>query len=85
VDKKLDEPPLCARSPAGQLYPGLHHKQCGQQVEGGDSAPMLRSGETPLGVLRPSLEPSVQEGHGAVKAGPEEDHNGDPRAEAPFL
>ena len=29
-----------------QPYPGLHHKKCGQQVEGGDSAPLLRSGET---------------------------------------
>ena len=33
---------------------GLHPKQRGQQVEGGDSAPLLRSGETPLGVLCPA-------------------------------
>jgi len=38
---------MCIRSPEGQLYPGLHQKQRGQQVEGGDSAPLLRSGETP--------------------------------------
>jgi len=44
----------------------------GQQVEGGDSATLLHSGETPLGVLRPALEPPAQEGHGAVQAGPEE-------------
>jgi len=56
----------------GQPYPGLHPKQRGQQVEGGDSAPLLRSGETSLGVLHPALEPSAQERHGAVGAGPEE-------------
>ena len=39
---------MCTRSPEGQPYPGLHQKNCGQQVEGGDSAPLLRSGETPL-------------------------------------
>jgi len=43
-----------------------------QQVEGGDSVPLLRSPETPPGVLRPALEPPTQEGHGWVGAGPEE-------------
>jgi len=41
------EPTMCARSPEGQPSPGLYQKQRGQQVEGGDSAPLLRSGETP--------------------------------------
>jgi len=62
---------MCALSPEDQTYPGLHHKQRGQQVEGGDSAPLLHSGETPLKVLRPVLEPSAQERHGPVGAGPE--------------
>ncbi|KAK4830050.1 hypothetical protein QYF61_008388 [Mycteria americana] len=63
---------MCAYSPEGQLYPGLHQKKHGQQVEGGDSAPPLCSGETPPAVLRPALEPSAQERHGPVGAGPEE-------------
>jgi len=42
---------MCACSPEGQLYPGLHPQQHGQQMEGGDSASLLCSGETPPGVL----------------------------------
>jgi len=49
-------------------------KSCGQQVEGGDSAPLLRTGETPPGVLSLALEPSAQERHGPVGAGSEEGH-----------
>ena len=63
---------MCARSPEGQPYPGLPQEKHGQQVEGGDSAPLLRSGETPPGVLCPAPEPLAQEGHGSVAAGPEE-------------
>jgi len=63
---------MCAGSPDGQSYPGLHQKQRGQQVEGGDSAPLLCSGETPCGVLHPALEPSAQDRHGPVGTGPEE-------------
>jgi len=42
------------------------------QGKGGDSAPLSRSAETPLGVLRPALEPSAQDRPGAVGVGPEE-------------
>jgi len=57
----------------------------GQQVKGGDSAPLLCCGETPLGVLRPALEPPVQERHGPVGVGPGEGHKNDPRPETPLL
>jgi len=76
---------MCARSPGSQSYPGLYQKQCGQQVEGGDSAPLLCSGETPPGVLHPALEPSAQERHGATGVGPEEGHKNDLRAGTPVL
>ena len=66
---------MCPRSPASQSYLGLHHRKHGQKVEGEDSAPLLCSGGTPPGVLRPPLEPSAQERHGVVGAGPEEAAN----------
>jgi len=58
-------------SPEGHPYPGLHQENCGQQVEGRDSAPLLYSGEISPGVLRPALEPPARERHGAIGAGPE--------------
>jgi len=63
---------MCAHSPEGPPYPGLHQEKRGQQAEGGDSASLLRFGQTPPGVLRPALEPSAQETHGAVGARPGE-------------
>ena len=51
----------------------------------GDSAALLCSGETSPGALRPALEPSAQEGHGAVGAGPEEGHQNNQRAGTPLL
>ncbi|KAK4818961.1 LOW QUALITY PROTEIN: hypothetical protein QYF61_022628 [Mycteria americana] len=76
---------MCAHSPESQPYPGLHQKKRGQQVEGGDSAPLLCSGETPPGVLRPALEPSAQERYGRVGAGLEEGHKNDQRDGTPLL
>ena len=64
---------------------GLHQKKHGQQVEEGDSAPLLCSGETPPGVLCPALKPLAQERHGSVSAGPDEGHKNDERHGAPLL
>ena len=75
---------MCTHNPEDQPYRGLHQKQCGQQVNGGDSAPLFCSGETPPGVLRPALE-AAQEERGAVGAGPEEHHKNNQRAGTPLL
>ena len=79
------EPSMCTRSPEGQLYLGLHQKQCGQQVEGGDSPLLLCSGETSLRVLCPALGILAQDRHVPAGAGPEEGHKNDPRAGTPPL
>ena len=76
---------MCTCSLEGQPYPGLHQEKCDQQVEGGDSAPLLCSCVTLSGVLHPVLEPPTQEGHGAVGAGPEKGHRDDQKAGAPPL
>ena len=71
--------------PESKLSSGLHQKKHGQHVEGGDSASLFCSSETPPGVLCPALRPPAQEGHGVVGAGPEEGHKNDLRAGAPLL
>jgi len=74
ADEKMDMTQTCACSPEGQPYPGLHQKQRGQQGKGGDSAPLLHSGVTPPGVLRPAPEPSAQARHRPDGVCPKEGH-----------
>ena len=76
---------MCACSSQGQPCPGLHQKKGGQQVKGGDSAPLLCSSETSPRLLCPALEPSAQEGHRDVAVDPEEGHKYDPRSVSPLL
>lgn len=44
-------------SPESQPCPEVHQKQCGQEVEGGDSVPLLCSSETSPEVLCPLWGP----------------------------
>ena len=81
VDEKLNMTQHCVLT----FQKGLHQKQRGQQIEGGDSALLLCSGETPPRVLRSAVEPSAQERHGPVGVGPEEGHKNDLRDGAPLL
>ena len=76
---------MCTHSPESQSCPGLHQEKRDQQVKGGDSAPLLSSGESLPGVLRPALEPPAQERHGPVGEGPEEDCKNGQMAGTPLL
>jgi len=76
---------MCTHSPEGQLYIWLHQEKRGQQVKGGNSDPLLCSGETSAGLLHPVPKPSAQEGHGPVGVGPEEGHKNDQWDGTPFL
>jgi len=73
------KPAVRPHSPETQPYPGLHQKKGGQQVEGGDPAPLLCAGETSPGELHPDVESSVQMRYGCVGECPEKGHKNDLR------
>ena len=58
------EPAVCLCGQEDQWYPGVHYKECGQQVKGGDPPALLCPGEATSGVLCPVLGFSVQERQG---------------------
>ena len=57
----------------------------GQQIEGGDPAPLLCTGEASPRILCPHVESSVPERHGPVVVCPEKGHKNDPRDGTPLL
>ncbi|PKU41726.1 rna-directed dna polymerase from mobile element jockey- hypothetical protein [Limosa lapponica baueri] len=85
VNEAQHEPAMCAGSPESQLHPGLHQKKHCQQVEGGDSAPLLHSRDPLPGVLHPALESLAQEGHRCFGTSPADGHEDDQGAGAPLL
>lgn len=61
---------LCGQE--GKWHCGLHYEQCGQQVEGGYSPPLLCPGEAASGVLCPVLRSPIQQRQGTTGKGPAE-------------
>jgi len=55
------KPAVCPCGQEGQGCPGVHEKEHGQNVEGGDLPPLLCPGEVRSGVLCPVLVSTVQE------------------------
>ena len=79
------DPVICAHSPEGQPYPGLHPQQHGHQGEGGDSAPLLRSGETlPRSPASKLWSPQHRRAMDLLE-GARGGHSNDPRAGTPLL
>jgi len=86
VDEKLNTTQQCALAAQKVSHIlGYIKKGMDNRLREVYSAPLLCSGVTPLGVLRPPLEPSALERHGPVGAGPEEGYKHDPRGGAPLL
>lgn len=75
VDKKLNTSWQCSLAAQQDDHNlGCIRRSVGQQVEGGDSAPVLCSSEILPGILLSSLWPLAQEGHGIIRMNPEAGH-----------
>jgi len=84
ADKKLNTTQQCAlAAQKTNCIPGCIKRSVASRSRKGILC--LCSCETRPGVLRPALEPSAQERHGPVGAGPEEGHKNDERAGAPLF
>jgi len=79
------EPVMYPCSPESKPQPVLHQKKCSQQIEGGDPAPLLYTGETSPGVLHTDVESSAQERRGPFGVRLEEGHKKDARDGTPSL
>ena len=62
---------MCACSPEGQKYPGLHQKRSNQQSKGGDHPTLFCPCEASSGEMHSGLGPPAQERLGAAGEGPE--------------
>lgn len=70
--------------PESQLCSGMHQKQHDQQGKRAVSPTLFCFGESPPGVLHPSLGSSAQEKHEPVIAGPEESCENDHKDGTPL-
>ena len=72
-EQQIDyEPAVCPSSQEGQRYPGVHYKKHGQQIEGGDSPPLLYPGEATSGALCPVQDSWIQYRQGTSSESPVE-------------
>ena len=76
---------MCYGDQEGQLHPGLHKKEHGQQVKGGDPPPLLCPGEASPGELCPVLGSLVQKRQESPGESPAEDYKDDKGPGAPIL
>jgi len=86
VDEKLDMSQQCALAAQEANYILCYIKRSvASRFKGGDSAPLLCTPETSLGVLCPEVKSSVQERYQHVDVRPEEGQKNDPWNGTPLL
>ena len=68
---------MCPCGQESQLEPGVHLKERGQQIKGGDPPPLLCPGETSPGILYLVLGFPVQKRQGSPGESPAVGHRDD--------